>query len=777
MRYCWCLLLCVLGLLLGGTPVSAQRQGTVTGTVTDVSGARVADAKVELNAATAEKSRSTSSDPSGKFTVSAPAGKYNLVVTAPGFDPFVLPVSVGSAPVKADAKLAISTAQSVVEVNGDSGGGNTSEDANGSALTLDSRQLANLSDDDATFQQQLQALAGGGDGQHPPQMYVDGFPGGQMPPKSAIRAVRINQNPFSAEYDQLGFGRIEILTKPGTGKLHGQLEIFGDPSAFNSQNPFVHVAEPGYYRVHTLANLSGPLSKKTSFFVSADYYDQQNNAIINAQTVNGSGALAGVSAAIPDPQQTSSYSARIDTQWSKNNTFTGRYEFDRVAQTNAGLSEFVLPSEGYASAVNTSTLQLGNTQVLNAHAELDSKFQWIRTRTAQNPVSAAPTILVQGTVSDGGSPAQTLHDNLDQLMFQESGTYEHGKNFVRAGVRYRLNRDANLSTGSYNGTFIFNNLAAYQASVQGTPSASQFQITTGQSSFSVLTGDLALWAEDEWKVRKNVTADVGFRFESQSAIPDHADPSPHVGVSWAIHQTDKKPARVVLRAGAAMFYDRFPVGNLITAVRQGNTNLEQTYTIKNPTFFATTAAQLGSVLGQPGFSLGSSSAPTTYRVAPNFRAEYDINAGATAEISLGKYGSVSVNYLLDRGVHQWYSRNANAPLADGTRPNGAAAGDQYEFASGGESYGNVVFANPQINLTKKIQAWGFFILQHNNSDSQGANSFASNDYNVHQDYGRAVWDRRAGLHRFGCGPVLGPARGHVPGCPRGSSVRHHHGPG
>jgi len=176
-------------------------------------------------------------------------------------------------------------AETFVEVSGDNNEMSTSEDANKNGLDLKGDMLATLSDDDATFQQQLLALAGD-DGSHPPQIYVDGFSGGKFPPKSAVREVKINQNPFSAEYDSMGLGRIEIFTKPGTGSIHGSVDVYGDPSAFNSQNPFLHQTEPGYYRVHTVGNLSGPIDKKTSFFLSADYYDQQNNAIINAQSVN-----------------------------------------------------------------------------------------------------------------------------------------------------------------------------------------------------------------------------------------------------------------------------------------------------------------------------------------------------------------------------------------------------------------------------------------------------------------------------------------------------------
>ncbi len=95
-----------------------------------------------------------------------------------------------------------------------------------------------LSDDPDELQSELQALAGPSAGPNGGQIYIDGFTGGQLPPKASIREIRINQNPFSAEYDKLGYGRIEVFTKPGTDKLHGQIYFSGNSSAFNARNPF-----------------------------------------------------------------------------------------------------------------------------------------------------------------------------------------------------------------------------------------------------------------------------------------------------------------------------------------------------------------------------------------------------------------------------------------------------------------------------------------------------------------------------------------------------------
>ena len=133
----------------------------------------------------------------------------------------------------------------------------------------------------------MQALAGPSAGPNGGQIYVDGFTAGQLPPKSAIREIRINQNPFSAEYDKLGYGRIEIFTKPGTDKYHGQFMMNGNSSAFNSLNPFV-TETPGYYSEIFNGNISGPISKKASFF-----FTLQQRDIDNVDVVVGAGVGPG----------------------------------------------------------------------------------------------------------------------------------------------------------------------------------------------------------------------------------------------------------------------------------------------------------------------------------------------------------------------------------------------------------------------------------------------------------------------------------------------------
>ena len=190
-------------------------------------------------------------------------GTYVITVAAPGLalaQAQSVTVEAGHATV-ANLALIIAVDQQQVTVTDQGAGLDTSPDNNASSIVIKGKDLDALSDDPDQLQDELNALAGPAAGPNGGQIYIDGFTGGQLPPKSSIREIRINQNPFSAEYDKLGYGRIEILTKPGTDHLHGMIMASGNDSAFNSLNTFV-TSEPPYYSTFFLGNVSGSLNKQ-----------------------------------------------------------------------------------------------------------------------------------------------------------------------------------------------------------------------------------------------------------------------------------------------------------------------------------------------------------------------------------------------------------------------------------------------------------------------------------------------------------------------------------
>ena len=197
----------------------------------------------------------------------------------------------------------------------------TSPDNNANAIVIKGKDLDALSDDPDELQSELQALAGPAAGPNGGQLYIDGFTGGQLPPKSSIREIRINQNPFSAEFDRLGYGRIEIFTKPGTDKLHGQIESRGNDSAFNSQNPILNanlqpgeppLTEPAYHSYNFNGSVGGPISKSASYFFSVFGRNNQNESIVDA--TNPANTALTLNEAIANPSSRIDVSPRIDIQ-------------------------------------------------------------------------------------------------------------------------------------------------------------------------------------------------------------------------------------------------------------------------------------------------------------------------------------------------------------------------------------------------------------------------------------------------------------------------------
>ena len=750
--------------------VSTSTMGSLAGVVADPTGAVIpgATVHVERHKGTGTEFPNVVSDAQGGYTMELPPGTYDVIISAPSFEPFRTTTTVSRAGVTTKLNAALVIATEAEEVNVSSDQNSTSADANRSALVLGKDELATMSDDDSTFQQQIQALAGG-DPTQPSGVYVDGFSGGQIPPKESIREIRINQNPFSAQFPELGFGRVEIFTKPGSDKLHGSFAMFSTDSVLNSQNPFSG-AQPPYYFLFARGNVSGPINKKTSFFFNARYGDMGNNSVINAILPG----LVNYNTVVPSPTQNSDYVVRIDRQVTANNVLTARYEFAHSRLTNGGLagsqsnnnngppaavSSQVLPSEANNSTGNVSTLQLSDTENIGKNKVLETRFQWIRNRTAQLPAVAAtsgtpaylnggntPTYNVSGYFNGGGSPTQQVKDHTDNIEFQEYFSLEHGKHFLRLGGRYRGTRDANMNSTGYNGTYTYaatpgTATTALENFSAGIPSL--FSVTTGQQSAVVYTGDLGVYADDEYHVRKNATLNYGFRAETQSAIPDHFDPAPRVGASWAIGQTDKRQPFVTLRAGFGLFYDRFQSSNILTAVRESSGTLQPNYVF---TLSGTTPTTC-TISPTPACTGGSSSVsqPVIYNINPHLRSEYKIVSGLTAEKQF-KFGKISVNYLHNQGDHQWISRNINAPLPgtfvygnanSGVRPLGGTQ-NVYQFDSNGTATANVLFGNAQLNPTKHIQIFLFTADRFQNSDTGGATSFPTNQYNLKADYGRVA---------------------------------------
>ena len=389
-------------------------------------------------------------------------GDYTVNATTAGFAPFSSTVTLAAGQTKTlNIALQIEIEKQQVQVEAEANTVDTSPDSNANAVVLKGKDLDALSDDPDELENQLQALAGPAAGPNGGEIYIDGFTGGQMPPKSSIREIRVNQNPFSAEFDRLGYGRIEILTKPGTDKLHGQIEARGNDSSFNSRNPILQTAEPPYYSYNLQGSVGGPINKNASYFVSSFGRNTQNVSVIDAidpasvTPDNPNGTL--LNEAYPNPSSRIDVSPRLDLQLGQANTLTLRYEFFRAVTTNGGVGQLALPTQATNTQSMENTLQVSDSLVLSKKIVDDIRFQYRRFRYQNIAQNDTPTVSVQGSFLAGGNNGGVVRDNQDIFELQNYFAAAEGNHSLNFGARLRAYRDADYTTGGTNGEYNFAN--------------------------------------------------------------------------------------------------------------------------------------------------------------------------------------------------------------------------------------------------------------------------------------------------------------------------------
>src|SRR6266404_4565329 len=457
-------LLIFLGRVYAQAPVGGLR-----GQVTDPSGAAVAGATVAvLPAEGASVTATTNRD--GIFEVKPLApGKYTVQVFAPGFAQFsVADVAVvAGSPIVLSVHLAIEEQREKVVVSDSTTQLDTSGGSNANSLTLKGKDLEALSDDPDELQEELTALAGPSAGPNGGQIYIDGFTAGQLPPKSSIREIRLNQNPFSAEYDKLGYGRIEILTKPGTDKLHGQFMINGNASAFNARNPFVgEAAQPAYHSVLYSGNIGGPINKKASFFFNLDRRNIDEISVINTPALDANFNPIQFTSAVPNPRTRTNLTPRIDYQLSSTNTLTARYQYFRENEVNNGIGQFNLATQGFNELNTEHTLQISDTQTLTERTINETRFQYVRSASTETVLNTTPAIAVQGAFTGGGNYQGNWIQRTDGYEIQNYASIAANRHFIRFGVSARIDDDSVNKTQGFNGSFTFDSPASYQITLQ-----------------------------------------------------------------------------------------------------------------------------------------------------------------------------------------------------------------------------------------------------------------------------------------------------------------------
>ncbi len=788
---------CFLCLSLA-TAAFAQTGG-LRGVVADTSGAPVPGAQVAVSNDAGVNKLVIASDSGAYLMNGLSAGKYTIKASFPGMQsqPASAEVSDGIATLDITLRVVLEKQEVTVQ---ETAGPQVSTDpsSNAGAVVLKDDALDSLSDDPDDLQADLQALAGPSAGPNAGQVYIDGFTAGDavLPNKDAIREIRVNQNPFSPEFDAIGYGRTEILTKPGKDRFRGQVFFNYGNAIFNSRNPYA-AEKPPFDLKDVGGSVGGPLTKNASFFLDVDRRHIDNGTAIDAITLDPTAlAIVPYTAVFSAPQTRSRISPRLDYQFGASNTLTFRYALSDNSTFDNGAGGFTLLSRAYAQSNLEHAFQVSEAAVLSAKVVNEFHFQFLHQHWKQNSPDTDPSIIVSNAFN-GGGPANASYQYIHHhYEFQNYMTAVEGAHTWKFGIRVRAVSIQDASTQNFDGTYTFGGAyapildASNQPLVPGivcdqsTPNAgcqtitsieqyrrtllfqrmgfapalirqlgggaSQFSLNAGNPLVLVGQSDTGLFVGDDWRVKPNLTLSLGLRYETQLNIHGRLDFAPRVGFAWAPGATAKAARpKTVFRGGFGIFYYRFNEQNILVAERFNGVTQQQ-FVIDNPDFFPSvpSSAQLQQ----------SATTQAVHTVSPLLEAPYVIQSAAGVERQIPGNTTISVTYTNSHGLHQLLSRNINAPLlgtytgvaGSGVYPYGPV-GPIYEQESGGIYNQNQVVTNVNSRVNRRISLFGFYVLSYARSNTDGINTFPANQYNMAGEYGPAATDIR---HRGSLGGTI-----------------------
>ncbi|HKW65921.1 MAG TPA: TonB-dependent receptor [Terriglobales bacterium] len=767
---------CALVLLICSLGALAQNS-IVRGTVSDQTGAVVPNATVTL-LNSAKQAHTITCDENGRYTLGNLApGTYAVRASAPGLAlakarRFTVKPGVQIL----DLVLKVQAVSENVSVLGESVPlVSVDSTNNASAVMLRGSDLQALADDPEDLAEDLQGLAGPSAGPNGGSLYVDGFSGGELPSKDAIREVHINENPFSPEYDQLGFGRIDVLTKPGADKFRGDAFFNIGDSIWNSRDPYAQQKAPFLLREYG-GNVGGPLSKRASFLLTTEGAAIDSGSIIHAITLNPQTLqlVNPFTSVFSVPQRRIIVSPRVDYKLSANHSVTLRYRVEQSNIRDAGVGGLNLLSMSNHEHSLSHTVQAMETAAIGSNFLNQARFQFYRLGTSILPNTTAPEIQVLGAFNGGGAQSGPLADTQNDFEIQNYTTITHRTHTVHFGIRLRTGTEAERSEQGFGGTFTFGGGVGPMLNADHQPvldssgkpvliplqsidryqrtllfqelgyspaqiralggGATQFAMDAGNPLVSGSQSDIGVFFGDEWRVRRNLTLSPGVRYEWQTGIHDWRDVAPRLGLAW------QPGAKFVVRAGAGIFYDRFALTDILTT-RLYNGVTQQQYVINNPDFFPNVPAVA---------TLGSAVPSSIQELSPALRAPYTVESTVSLERQLARGTTLAVTYANSHGLHQLRTEDRNAPLPGTFNPAVPGSGifplghpgAVFAMVSDGLYNQSQWMANLRSQLNGGFSLFANYAYNRAFSNTDGLNTSPANAYNYAGEYGPSLDDVR-----------------------------------
>jgi hypothetical protein len=675
-------------------------------------------------------------------------GRHRVTINVTGFVPVERQVDITGAevpPLDVTLQLLVSVEVDVVA--------GLSPDRNLSSIVLDGNDIAALPRDPRFFWQRLAEMAGFAGRADDLMLYVDGFESRfRLPPRDTIQTIRIDTNPFGAEFQEPGRGRVEVITKPGSERLSGEIALNFSDDTLNARNAFAADEPEEQYRSY-IGYIGGPvIPGRWGFLLYGGRWEERENAVVYATTIDPrTYQPALVNETVATPLHTTSLAARANFLAGRGKTATLFYEHRTQTADNRAVGGYNLREHGF----DTSTIEhLARFSLLSTSTNLvnDVRIEFTQEVNDARATVDTPAINVLDAFNRGGNPYSWFdHSFGGRIDAAEVLTYALRRHTLKGGARLAFREVDDTKRSNFGGQFTFGSdferdaagrimtdasgratpispLETYRRTLLAVPGygPSQFVVSDGDPLAKLTYWTFAWFVQDDWQVSPGLTMSYGVRQHAQSHAARRLNLAPRVGLAWGLDGGGTG----TIRAGSGVFYDYVRPEPLLQTIRLDGRHQRQ-QVVQYPDFFPDVPSVLSGVRLLSTTSINAPDLRPSQLVVTSLNYEHQLPWGAFA----------SVGYSWHRGRHLLRSRHINAPASDGHLPF-PDRGPVIQIESSGSSDRHTLDVRWRHNVGTAVMMYASYTLGSHWSDTDGYETFPSDSYALGVERGPAADDVR-----------------------------------
>jgi len=743
----------------GPSAPAAAHTAVVRGTVADPSGAIVPNAEINLVDENGAVAATIHSDGEGNFQLPAPAiGDYTLIVSEAGFDTVKTVVTLGKQTAPAvipmlHIVLPISTMATTINVNAGNSEDPIASESNGDTSVMSQEDLKSLPIFDNDYSTAMSAfLDSGSAGTGGSGLLVDGVESNHATVSaSAVQEVRINQDPYSAQYYWPGRGQMEIITRSAADHYHGQFNFMFRDSALNAQNALAATKPSEQRRVYE-GHVTGPIphAKNSGFLVSFNRAEEDINAVVFATVAQTPTNPDGIfQDNVPAPTRETEFSTRASHQFGEKHSAYAQYSYEDWNGQNQGVGGQALASAGYTDHYREHDLVFHVDSTLSPIMLNQLSVVLEHFRAQNTNAYDQPQVNVAGNFVGGSAQNDSVNTEYN-FRLNDTLTWTYGRHTIKAGINVpHLSRRAFDDNTNALGTYTFAPTLAADGTVVATalenyandlPSA--FTQNSGVSRFIYHQQEAGTFIQDQFKLNDRFSITPGLRYDWQNFLAEERlSFSPRVSFAWLIDPASK----MVMRGGGGLYYDRFGGGPLLDLARYEDGARRSVNISLDP---ATEPAE-GCVPVSDCVEVADAPA-NLVKLMPDAKVPYQIQYGLSIERAFGKSATGTVSGYSVRGADRFRSIDINAPTPESDyieRPD-PEYGRIREMQPEGTFLGNGLDVTFRGTVNKYFTGFGRYTWSHFESNQEGIGWFPQNQYAPDKEWANSGWDRRNRLGMY-----------------------------